>query len=184
MATPYGHTALALTWALAVDGRSIVPRRAALAMGCAAAADLDFVPGLLIGDPGRFHHGASHSVLAAVALSVFVLALMRLRGRLVLADLALVAGAFASHLVLDWLTHDPGARRGLPLAWPISGERFAAPLWLVPAVRRAWPADAAWLEHMVWLVLVETALGLPLVLAAWIAAGRPRAATVHAHGGT
>ena len=42
----------------------------------ANAADLDFIPGLLVGMPNRYHHGISHSVgfaaLIAVACSLLM----------------------------------------------------------------------------------------------------------------
>ena len=34
--------------------------------------DFDFLPGILIGEPGAFHHGASHSLTSAVIFGVVV----------------------------------------------------------------------------------------------------------------
>lgn len=173
MSTPLGHVAVGLAWALASSGGA--PSRSRLLVGAAAAAaaDLDFIPGLLIGSPARFHHGASHSVATMLVASAVVLAVKAWRSPVTSRDVALVVGAFLSHLVLDWLTHDPGTRRGLPLAWPVSSHRFSAPLWVVPAVSRAWPPTLDWVAHSAWLVLAEVALVVPLVVSAWIRAGRP-----------
>lgn len=173
MSSPLGHLSMGVAWAFAV--MPTAPTRSQLLTGAAAAAaaDLDFVPGLLVGDPARFHHGASHSVVAMLIASAIVVGVKSRHGGLSPRDVALVTGAFLSHLVLDWLTHDPGTRRGLPLAWPFSSQRFAAPLWAVPAVSRAWPPTLDWFLHSAWLVLAELALVVPMVVGAWIGAGRP-----------
>ena len=36
----------------------------------ANAPDLDFVPGILLGDPGAYHHGISHSLGFALMVAV------------------------------------------------------------------------------------------------------------------
>ncbi|MDP6139718.1 MAG: metal-dependent hydrolase [Arenicellales bacterium] len=93
--------------------------------GC--AADLDFLPGLLFNDPNRFHHGPSHSLLAAVLFGAGVsalgqaLPLPRGSGRL-------AALIYASHLLGDWLAADDGAPFGIPLLWPFSMEYFISPV--------------------------------------------------------
>lgn len=173
MSTPLGHVAIGIAWAFTSGGRDSTSGRLALGAAAAAAADLDFLPGLLIGSPARFHHGPSHSVVVMLAASALALGVMARRRPVVAGDVALVTGAFLSHLVLDWLTHDPGTRRGLPLAWPLTEQRFSAPLWLVPAVSRAWPPTMDWVAHSGWLLLAEVALVVPLVVGAWIRAGRP-----------
>ncbi len=175
VATPFGHLAIGTAWALVVAERPAPPRWLILGAACAAAADLDFLPGLFVGDPARFHHGASHSVVAAIGLSSLVLWAWRQLGPISWRAVLLVSGAFASHLAADFSTHDPGTRQGLPLAWPFSSARLLAPTWLVPAVMRTWPPTWDWLGHTAWLVLTEVALALPLVVGAWLYADRPRA---------
>lgn len=173
MSTPLGHVAIGIAWAFTAGGPAPTWSRVALGASAAAAADLDFLPGLLVGSPARFHHGPSHSVFVMLVAAALVLRVISRRRPVEVHDVALVTGAFLSHLVLDWLTHDPGTRRGLPLAWPLSEHRFSAPLWVVPAVSRAWPLTLDWVAHSGWLLLVEVALVVPLVLGAWIRAGRP-----------
>lgn len=173
MSTPLGHLGVGLAWALAVSGPTSSWRRLLLGAAAASAADLDFIPGLVVGAPARFHHGASHSIVAMLVAAALALGVSSRRSPVTARDVALVTGAFLSHLVLDWLTHDPGTRRGLPLLWPLSAQRFSAPLWAVPAVSRAWPPTLDWVAHSAWLVVAEVALVAPLVVSAWIGAGRP-----------
>jgi inner membrane protein len=89
----------------------------------ANAPDLDFLPGLVLGDLSRFHHGPSHSIgfsgLFGLAASVFV------SRRLY----AFVLGfsLYLSHVVLDYLIRDPSPPYGVPLFWPFSPEYYMAP---------------------------------------------------------
>lgn len=95
------------------------------------AADLDFVPGLLLGDPGRFHHLYTHSIgfaLLAGAVAAAVVSRHRLEWGL------LAAAAYASHLLLDYATHDPSPPHGIPLLWPLLDGSFASPIPLLPRV--------------------------------------------------
>lgn len=56
-------------------------RHIALYLFATNAPDLDFIPGLFLGDPDLYHHGVSHSigfgVLFASALSLFLLFVKR-----------------------------------------------------------------------------------------------------------
>lgn len=93
--------------------------------------DFDFVPGILIGDLRAFHHGASHSLaLAALfGLSVFFFTPRRQRDIALRAGL-LAASAYASHVLLDMVSVNPGTR-GVPILWPLSDHQFGLELYLL-----------------------------------------------------
>ena len=97
----------------------------------ANAPDLDFLPGLAVGDPTVFHRGATHTVVAAALVTAVVLAVAR-RWRVARAGrVAAVAGlAYVSHLVVDWMTVDAVAPAGIRLLWPVSDAWLHAP-WSV-----------------------------------------------------
>jgi membrane-bound metal-dependent hydrolase YbcI (DUF457 family) len=145
-----------------------------LALAAAAnAPDLDFVPGVLIGDPGRFHHAATHSVLATFVFGYAVTLIARWNGCRRPVRLGLLLGlAYASHILLDMCSSPVDARHGVPLAWPF-GPRMALPvplfigIWVDPAAGGflpglvhghnaravAWElviAAAAWVASAVW----------------------------------
>lgn len=131
MSTPLGH---ALAGAAAgLGGRPETSLRRLLAVGAlmGAAPDLDFVPGLIVGEAARFHHGPSHSLAFALAVAgVAWLVASRDRWRW-----ALVAGlSYTSHLLLDALTADPGPEVGLQLFWPVSEAYVASPFRPLPRV--------------------------------------------------
>ncbi len=101
---------------------------AATAVVAANLPDADFLPGILIGEPGRFHHGASHSLVAAVASAAAAYGIakafrLRTAGRIGL----LVGLAVLSHLGLDMISSLVDRRHGIPLLWPFSSYRFSSP---------------------------------------------------------
>lgn len=132
MATPLGHM-LAGAAATAVTCRRTQRRGWLLVVGAlvGASPDLDFLPGLLIGDAARFHHGLSHSLALAVVVACLAwIVASRDRG-----TFAIGAGsAYASHLLLDALSHDPSPPVGIPLFWPVSDVYVISPITPLPRV--------------------------------------------------
>jgi inner membrane protein len=153
----------------------------ALAALAGVAADLDFLPGLLVGDPSRYHHGATHSLLAAL---VFTLLAARLAspflgppGR----RTAILGAAYLSHLALDWVTVDRTVPRGIPLLWPASGAAFLAPVQLFTDIHHGvgWHAFVNW--HNAGAVLSEAVLvGGPVAVFCALRLRRPARAAVEA----
>jgi inner membrane protein len=134
-----------------------------LAALAGAAADLDFLPGLLVGNPSRYHHWATHSLLAAL---VFALLVAPLAGPVLGAPgrgTAVLAAAYLSHLALDWVTVDRTVPRGIPLLWPASDAVFLAPVQLFADIHHgaSWQAFVNW--HNASAVLTEAVvLGGPV----------------------
>jgi inner membrane protein len=88
----------------------------------ATAADLDFIPGLLIGEANRYHHGITHSMGASLIAAFIFSLLFRLNHsfgkRTVIFSLL-----FLSHIFLDYFSMDTSFPYGVPLFWPLS-ERY------------------------------------------------------------
>ena len=108
-----------------------LPRRETLCLLAVAAflaclPDLDYIPGLLVGELNRYHQLWTHSLLfCTVAAAVAARALRRTRLR----PPAVFAIVF-SHLLLDLLTEDARPPVGIPLLWPFSSRPFQiAPLF-------------------------------------------------------
>jgi len=126
MPSPIGHSILAFI----VTGLRPGPygRKRwwpALVIFAGCAADLDFLPGILMGDPNRFHHGPSHSITAALVFAITVAAFAR---ALPLRWVVLTFFIYLSHLLGDWLAADTGAPFGIPLLWPFSSAYFISPV--------------------------------------------------------
>ena len=73
MPTPLAHSGFALALAFAAaPGKLPAPRTTLALIFLANAADLDFVPGILTGQPVAYHHGVSHSFLFAAIMTAMV----------------------------------------------------------------------------------------------------------------
>lgn len=151
---------------------------AALAVFAASAPDLDFVPGILVGDANRFHQGASHSLAAAALFGITVYLLARFvgasGGRLAVVGFL----AYASHLLLDFFTQDKRAPFGIPLFWPVSSESFLAPWPVFGGVKHGVPGDSieTVLSYIFSLanvatVAVEVVVLAPVLLGSWLLGG-------------
>ncbi len=153
------------------------PHRPGLLLGAvvlANAADLDFIPGLIAGDPDLFHRGVSHSIgaTALVVLGAVLVARVARRTWAAATRLAAFAGAaYGTHLVLDYVTADVVPPHGAPFLWPLSDAYYLAahPLMgeividpagrvafvqslLTPAAIERWGLDLAGLVGLVVLV--------------------------------
>jgi inner membrane protein len=171
VASPIGH-ALSGYAIGRIGGRGGAP---GLWIGCAALAvapDLDFVPGILVGQPALYHQDASHSLWVALAVSLLA-ALALCRGRhLLLRRWAIFFSAYASHLVIDLFGPDGRPPIGIPLFWPWSDAAYLFPVALLPGIQHAESTTtetAAWIASILsWYnvkaILIEMALVAPLLL--------------------
>lgn len=109
------------------------PHRPLLLAGAvvlANAPDLDFLPGLMLGQPFQFHRGITHTFLAVAVLAAFA-ALIAPRlprpapwgGWVVF-----VAVAYGSHLLVDLVSMDTTPPEGTQMLWPFSDVYLYAPI--------------------------------------------------------
>ncbi len=120
-----------------IEGRQHRGYVLAGALISALAADLDFLPGILLGTPNRFHHGPSHSLGAVVMYGLLVWTVLGCWRDVLASRLALLfASAYASHLVLDLLAVDTSQPFGVPLFWPLTNSYYIAPLPLFADIQR------------------------------------------------
>lgn len=112
-----------------------------LVIVAANAADLDFLPGLLVGDLNRYHHLAAHSLGAALLFGAGVGVVARRFSGAPLRIGALAALVYASHLLGDYVTVDERAPYGIPLFWPLSERFFISPITFLGAVKHGNPGD-------------------------------------------
>jgi membrane-bound metal-dependent hydrolase YbcI (DUF457 family) len=170
--SPLGHALGGVICALALSGDTPLPlgtRRAllrdpGLRAGVLAAVlpDLDFLWGR--------HNMETHSLGAALVAGLAVLALTHGR-RLWIA--LIVAAAWASHVLFDWLGSDDTPPLGVMALWPLTSTFYFAGAYVFEAIsRRYWLANF-W-SHNLWALATEIVMLAPLAvaLAAWRA--RPR----------
>ncbi len=146
MATPVGHT---LAGYLAYQ---LMPTRlkqsSSWVWACGAIAianlpDLDFLPGLLMGDAFAFHRRGSHTFIAAVLTGCLVAISLRLgrwwspkpfwRSSSHSFQYGVWATAiYLGHLCLDFVMADRMPPFGLQLLWPLTNAFFISPIALIP----------------------------------------------------
>ncbi len=158
MPSPLAHALVgAAAYAgLAPDGRPRPDWRPwALAAFAGVAADLDFLPGLLVGDPSRWHHWATHSLAATLVFVLLVTPLASATLGAASRRAAILGVAYGSHLVLDLLTVDRTVPIGIPLFWPLSDAYYISPVLLFTDLHHgaSWGAFVNW--HNVGAVLTE-----------------------------
>jgi inner membrane protein len=152
-------------------------KRAALLLLVVFAAnvpDLDFIPGMVVGEPNRFHHGVSHSLLASGALAMILYwSVRRYFAELSKKSLLFILiAASASHPLLDYLSIDTMPPYGVPLLWPVSGEYLISPVLVFLDVTRLGESNAAFFtsvlnQHNLYAAVLESCFAAALIIAAW-----------------
>lgn len=144
MTTPIGHgiTGLALNFLLPAQSLRHRLWVAGLLVVSACAADLDFVPGILIQDVNVFHRGPSHSLVMALVWGALVWIVARRFSSRALIIASLAALAYASHMLLDFLGTDTREPFGIPLLWPFSDMHFAHDPGFFAGIRHGVPGDS------------------------------------------
>jgi inner membrane protein len=182
MSSPLAHALVGATVyaGLAAEGRPVMAWRPwAVAAFAGVAADLDFLPGLLIGDPSRYHHWATHSLVAVLVFAALVAPLAPAALGSLPRRVVILGVAYGSHLVLDLLTVHQRVP-GIPLLWPFSSEVFLSPVLLFPRIDHgaSWGLFFNW--NNVMAVLFEAAvIGTPtLIFCAWRVLSPARAASL------
>jgi membrane-bound metal-dependent hydrolase YbcI (DUF457 family) len=178
MASPIGHAlaGLAVAW-----GSDLIPGNRAwripsasanwyeragggLTLACAvlaAAPDLD----LLV---GRFHRTMTHS-LTSVAVVAVIAGLAATRARLPVTRIVIMcAGAWATHLLVDWLSADQSTPRGIQLLWPFDGRWFISGWDLFVGTERRRLFSALTLRTNVEAIVQEFAVLMPIVVVLWL----------------
>jgi membrane-bound metal-dependent hydrolase YbcI (DUF457 family) len=111
--------------------------------------DVDSVVGLLMGDFGRFHNNATHSLIVGLGLSLLFAALMRRRrGRGFRYWFAVAAASYSLHILMD----AAAISRGVMALWPLSDTRYLAPLTFFYGLH--WSDGWLSIRHL-WTLLTE-----------------------------
>ncbi len=91
--------------------------------------DVDFLFGFLGGEPGAYHRGFTHTVLAAVVFGVVAGTFVSWRRWDRWCPATLLCGAaYASHLLLDAFTEDRRGAAGARFFWPLSDAYYISPV--------------------------------------------------------
>lgn len=132
-----------------------------LSVFAANAPDLDYLPGIVLGDINAFHHTYTHTAAFVVGMAGLLALVYRLWARP--AALAWATGLGASHLVADMLTADFRWPYGVMALWPFSDRYWISPItpfWHLS--KSTWSDMVRW--HNVQAVGVELLWVMPILL--------------------
>jgi len=144
VATPIGHGLLGIA-VLSLLNRQTTTNTLpwyCFAVFAANAADLDFIPGLLLGDINQYHQGPSHSLFAACLFGVasMLLAPVLKLERITLGMVSTLI--YSSHLVLDMFGQDRREPFGIPVGWPLFDDVWKAPYELFHGIQHGQRGDS------------------------------------------
>ncbi len=144
--------------------------------------DFDFLPGILIGDPGAFHHGVSHSLAFALLFGALVYVFLRRYLQSEIARRVALLGtlAYVFHAVLDVVSVNQGAR-GIPFIWPLSNVKFGINLNLFGHFHHGGLDEGIWSifrwDNLAPLTREFVLMGIPVLLLFLWREGRDRRST-------
>ena len=132
--------------------------------------DVDFLPGLLIGNPRALHRGPSHSLMAALIAAGAGASLVTWSFMPWLTRAALIFLAYGSYVGLDYFT--PG--RGVLLGLLLRRRHKASPPWFL-SVTFEMTSHGIWLrggnQHFWWAIGGEALLISPGISVLTLAKG-------------
>lgn len=180
MASPLAHTLLGFTlynlWPAEIRDLQVRPWLVyGLVTIASLAPDLDFIPGLLLGDPSRYHQTFSHSLGTALVLALIFGALLGLfkTGPSWASWSGLLLLLVGSHLLLDFFTEDYRPPIGFPLFWPFSETPHTSPIPIFPHTIRNFNRPDFWSQNT-FVLLVEGCIFLPLWFTSWKSRKTPK----------
>ncbi|MEO8362548.1 MAG: metal-dependent hydrolase [Vicinamibacteria bacterium] len=162
MPTPLGHALAGLAVAgLAASRKSLPKAHIGILIACATAPDLDLL--LKFVDGANHHRGFTHSLVAAIVAGL-VAGVLKRQGASVPGG-AVVAAAWASHVLLDFLGVDTSPPSGEMALWPFSSGFYVSPVSLFYDVPRSFTASA--IRHNIVAVLIEIVVMGPIAWICW-----------------
>lgn len=133
-------------------------------------ADIDFLPGLILGQPNHFHHHfLSHSFGAAIMVGLIIGGYFYfMKRRSFVASFLLFAGVYFSHIVLDFFTADTSLPKGVPILWPFSETYYISPVTIFMSVHKDGASTSSFLRslfvgHNFWVILRELLVFVPVL---------------------
>lgn len=101
--------------------------------------DLDFLPGLLVGEANLYHrHFLSHSLGAALVFGLLAGGFCHfVQKKNFATHFALFSLLYFSHVFLDYFSLDHSNPKGVPMFWPLTTEYFASPFPVFMSVMKS-----------------------------------------------
>lgn len=127
----------------------------------------------------RIHRTFTHSAGAAIFVGLFAAAMAANAKRPIARVALMCAGAYGSHLLLDWSAADSSSPYGLQVLWPFSGGWFISGWNLFPQTARRYFLTPTVVGQNLRAVAKEIAILGPLLVGLWLV--RAKALAGHDH---
>jgi membrane-bound metal-dependent hydrolase YbcI (DUF457 family) len=138
-------------------------------------ADADFLVDYFTNNPVLEHHYFTHSISFNLLLGVLIFIVLKAFLRSGALRLALIlTGVYATHLFVDYFTHDGSPPIGIPLLWPFTHRHFIAPVDIFLSIHRG-SIEALFGPHNMYALLREIVILGPLAAAAFFYSRRYKA---------
>lgn len=148
------------------DRGRLLPRLLVATVGLSLVPDLDSVPGILLGNFGRFHNDFANSLIFGLAIALIIGAVVWLRQRSGFKSWVTVALiSYELHVLMDFFT----VGRGVMLAWPFLVDRFEPPVKLFYGLH--WSEGLMSPMHL-WTLVTELAFVTAMLFVVYISRAR------------
>jgi membrane-bound metal-dependent hydrolase YbcI (DUF457 family) len=131
--------------------------------------DLDFVPGLILGTPSRFHHGFTHSLFFGIIIGTITgLLYSKWKGKHWINYGLIFIGVYLAHLLADFFAVDTSFPYGEPLLWPFYNVYMLSPISMFSDVYRSSVSHDFLISmfnlHNLQTVVIELLICMPIVV--------------------
>jgi len=132
-------------------------------------ADADFLIAHFTDNPVWQHHYFSHSIPFTLLIGLLAYPFVRwvLKLKKPFRMTSIVTAIYASHLLLDYFTHDGSRPIGIPLLWPLTDRHFLAPVEIFMSINRG-SMSILFGAHNIEALIREALIMGPLALAAYL----------------
>ncbi len=163
MCSPVGHSLVGYAFYQACHGKGKLTGdwwKIVLYIFAANAPDLDFIPGIFLGDANRFHHGISHTLGFSLLFALMMYAIPRFRTK---KDFTIFFLLYFTHVVIDFLSGDPRSPFGVMLFWPFTQEYFISSFSLFSDIHHLFLSDL-FDSHNIRAIVREIMIFSPLIV--------------------
>lgn len=103
----------------------------------ACLPDADFIPGWFQGNPNLYHPIWSHTLGAALLVSLLFAGLFARKNGHFVQYFVILFSLYYSHIILDFFNDDTRAPFGIMALWPFSSSYFLSPFPLFDSVQKS-----------------------------------------------
>ncbi len=171
MPTPVGHSLVGYALYLSLIRNKLKKswKTILLVVFISNLPDIDYLPGLIVGYPNKYHHALTHSLGFAIIVGlIFALFYFwRYKGMNLSQLILIFSGLSFSHIVLDYFAIDTSLPYGVPLFWPITSRYFISPVPLFLDIHKATVSNlfisSLFNMHNFWAIIMESVIFMPII---------------------